>query len=288
MASNNKNKQKKTNKWLDFLNIIIKSFVFVFVWAFIGCNFLFIQKYVSNGEKYLGTLFPDNPNTIPYTNRQIGGFKLTQSGGGLDHLNKNNIILFNEITGLNSYSFPYTWKTGSDTYFGIFKEWIANGIQESYTTGRGILNWFLKLTSRMPDVFTMFIAPIFLSIMFFLTPMFGFLTNMWGQITSISTKGKWFLIAMLVLGIITGLGLTFAGLVGSLQLLQITMTFIFLPLLLNTREVFNIMGDHKLIISALFGLLIIVGAFNTLGAVPGAFMTLTYLYLVYTQYKEPV
>ena len=135
----------------------------------------------------------------------------------------------------------------------------------------------------MNDSLTMILAMPILAIIAVLTPLFGFFTNMYGQLTNL--KG-WFLIIMFAIGIITGLGLTFAGLIGSLQLIQVIVTFMFLPLLLNSQEVLSIMGDHRLLISGMFGLLVVMGAFKHLKPLTGIVMSITYLLLVIKNYLD--
>lgn len=61
------NQEVKTNNWKGFGKSILSAFIITFIWAIIGCNFMFLQKYVVDGGEYLGTLFPDNPNKVPYS-----------------------------------------------------------------------------------------------------------------------------------------------------------------------------------------------------------------------------
>ena len=61
------NQEVKKNNWKGFGKSILSAFVVTFIWAIIGCNFMFLQRYVVDGGEYLGTLFPDNPNDAPYS-----------------------------------------------------------------------------------------------------------------------------------------------------------------------------------------------------------------------------
>lgn len=57
----------KKNNWKGFGKSVLSAFIVTFIWAIIGCNFMFLQRYVVDGSEYLGTLFPDNPNKPPYS-----------------------------------------------------------------------------------------------------------------------------------------------------------------------------------------------------------------------------
>ena len=61
------NQEVKKNNWKGFGKSILSAFVVTFIWAIIGCNFMFLQRYVVDGGEYLGTLFPDDPNKAPYS-----------------------------------------------------------------------------------------------------------------------------------------------------------------------------------------------------------------------------
>ena len=61
------NQEVKKNNWKGFGKSILSAFVVTFIWAIIGCNFMFLQRYVADGGEYLGTLFPDDPNKAPYS-----------------------------------------------------------------------------------------------------------------------------------------------------------------------------------------------------------------------------
>lgn len=65
--ANQDNQEVKTNNWSGFGKSIVSAFVITFIWAIIGCNFMFLQRYVVDGGEYLGTLFPDDPNKPPYS-----------------------------------------------------------------------------------------------------------------------------------------------------------------------------------------------------------------------------
>ena len=60
----------------------------------------------------------------------------------------------------------------------------------------------------------------------------------------------------------------------------------FLPLLLNSQEVLSIMGDHRLLISGMFGLLVVMRAFKHLKPLTGIVMSITYLLLVIKNYLD--
>ena len=112
MATDNKKDKKKSNDWVAFFKGILSSFIMTIIWAIIGSNFLFIQKYIKSGETYLGTLFPDDPDKAPYYDKQYaktGGsahFSLMRNGQNGGGLNNDTIQLVNKITGLNKFSFP--------------------------------------------------------------------------------------------------------------------------------------------------------------------------------------
>lgn len=60
------NEEVKTSNWKGFGKSIFSAFIITFIWAIVGCNFMFLQKYVADGQDYLGKLFPDDPHKSPY------------------------------------------------------------------------------------------------------------------------------------------------------------------------------------------------------------------------------
>lgn len=281
--------ERKENDWGGFGKSVLKSFVITLIWALVGCNFLFLQNYVVKGEQYLGNLFPSDSTKAPYwdmnkvpRSKMLGG-GLVQTAGS--DMNKKQEMI-TKITGLNRYSAPYTLKSNPPGLWGDFLEWIARSIEFSYVNGRGLISRIFEIFSLGGDSLSsslmLWLSTPFLFLMIFLTPGFGFFSTLLGELQA-PNKGWLFTI---IFAFILGFSFILPGTVATVQTVQIILTFLLLPLVLNGSEVFKLMGNHYSLYTGMFGLLVLSNSFNYLKLEAVIVMILTYIYLVWKNFGK--
>lgn len=314
-SDGNDGKPKPKNDLIGFGKSVVSALVITFIWAILGCNFMYLQNYVSGKDKPLGELFPADAKAAPYSdgsekksrdfarawaatktgiqakskalqqgfNARKGkeGSVTNQAGGAID---VNKKALFEKVTGLTKYSSPYNWKSGEEGLFGDFKAWIANSVEFSYVNGRGLINKMFDLTHGLtkvsPALVLLFSVPI-VAIVTQLAPFYGFLSTLVGEVQAPNKGWIWALIFLFVLGF----DFILAGFVGFLQTVQTFFTFIALPVMLDSSGVFTIMGEHHQLFTGMFGFFVIANAFAYLQTEASIVMLLTYLWLLYRNYK---
>lgn len=358
---------KKSN-WKGFGKSIVSAFVITFIWAIIGCNFMFLQRYVADGGEYLGTLFPDNPNQPPYesgsgaprilrdlkvsaqkslvslkakrdamkakmasmkrSNAKAGadatpsqgqssasapapapamkqrkvtektpllsavdyegdaGERNIQSGGSGNGVDPKRVGMFKKMTNMESYSFPYNWKSGEEGLVGDFKAWIAESVEFSYVNGRKLMNAMFDggdmMSESMTPILVLLLSVPLVSLLLSAAPFYGFLSTLVGEFQAPNKGWLWALVFLFVLGF----DFILASAVGFWQTIQVFFTFLLLPLLVNASNVFSIMGEHYAFFTAMFGLIVVSNAFAFLRIESSLVMFLTYLYLVWKTWKN--
>lgn len=347
----------KKNNWKGFGKSILSAFIITFIWAIIGCNFMFLQKYVADGGEYLGTLFPDNPNQPPYSDgsdapKLLREFKTSglkslaamkakrdamkaklgtslkrssakagadalrvpnitkpqsrkvtektpllsavdyegndderrgQSGGGVD---PKRVKMFNKMTKLGEYSFPYNWKSGEAGLVGDFKAWIAESVEFSYVNGRKLMNMMFDggdmMSESLTPMLVLLLSVPVVAMLLSVTPFYGFLSTLVGEFQAPNKGWLWALIFLFVLGF----DFILASFVGFWQTIQVFFTFLLLPLLVNASNVFSIMGEHYAFFTGMFGLMVVSNAFAFLRIEASLVMFLTYLFLVWKTWND--
>ena len=309
MAKDSKEKvtERKTNDWLGFAKYLVSALITTILWALIGSNFIFLQRQVVKGEKKISELFPYDSEKAPYWDSndeklktrerlleleqrrindelrraaQIGGNGNQQDIAALE-ARKNKIL---SKLGLKSYSFPYKGKSKPLGLKGDLYEWFSKSVEYSYTNGRKLLNDVLDTTSEFHPIFIILLCVPLLAFILFITPFYGLISTIIGTFNTPS-RGSWtrYLVAFLF---IFFFGMTVAGSVAAIQMLQVVGTFLILPLLMNWREVWSIITEHCAIFTAIFGLLVLAESFVYLKPEAVGAMGLTYAYLVWKSWKS--
>lgn len=298
-----KNKKKesfidrKNNDWPGFLIMVVKTLVFTLIWALIGSNFYFLQKATIKYENLIN-LLPTDRKKPPYCS------KLTPQSGGngnstginkeIDiNIDPKKIDLFHKITGFDKCSNPYKIRTQVYEEDGILKNfpkyfinWIADSIEFSYSTGRKMINDYLFdfFGSRDKDISSIKLllsTPIILLTIIF-TPVYGFISTLLGEF--ISPNKGWILTILFFF--ILGFDFWIAGSVAFVQLLQMFVTFILLPLYFNAKDVLKIISENSRLFTGFFGLLVFLYSMNYLKVEAVGVMGIFYIYLLYTNYKD--
>ena len=298
-------KQNGESDWVGFLKSMVSALVLVFVWALLGSNFLYLQNYVASGERTIGALFPDNDKEPPYSGGkttsergdlvgQLGSkfaamkAKLNNSrksltaakqlGGDID---MKRFKMVDKISGLGSYSSPYTWKDSEPGLVGDFKAWLANSIEFSYVHGRGMLNKMFDMSNELSIGISPFLVIILcipvMAILLHITPFYGFLSTLIGMFQAPNKGWVW----ALVFAFVFGIDFFVSGAVSIWQTLQLFFTFIIFPLVIDSSGVLDLMGQHYAFYTAFFGLIVVANSFRFLTLPPSIVMLLTYIYLVW-------
>lgn len=302
-------KSSKGNEsdWIGFLKSIVSALIITFIWAIFGSNFLYMQDYVTNKKKYLGTLFPDDSKQPPYSDgkgKSLRGNLQESFGKGMSAMkgkmeemkakkgksytrlrggtvSEKRLQMMDKVSGLSKYSFPYDWKDGEPGLVGDFKAWLAESIEFSYLNGRSFINKMFDMTSTLstgtsPVLVLLLSVPI-VAILLQLVPFYGFLSTLVGMFQAPNKGWIWALVFLFVLG----LDFFVAGGVAVWQTVQTFFTFVALPLILDTGGVFEVMSNHSYFLTAFFGLMVIANAFSYLNVMPSIVMLLTYVFLLW-------
>jgi hypothetical protein len=372
------NQEVKKNNWKGFGKSILSAFITTFIWAIIGCNFMFLQRYVADGGEYLGTLFPDDPNKAPYSSgdgspkivRQfkasglksfsklkskrdvtkaglMSGVKRSsskagsdvvktqqdtqspvvtsqtsqdtqnetnqappkkvtektpllqavdypgdesertgQAGGSASTADPKRVKMLDKLSGLSSYSSPYTLKDSQEGLVGDFKAWIAESIEFSYVNGRKAINTMLNggdmLSESVSPALVLLLSVPLVALLTSVVPFYGLFSTLIGEFQAPNKGWVWALVFLFVLGF----DFILAGVVGFWQTIQVFFTFLLLPLVANASNVFSIMGEHYAFFTGMFGLMVVSNAFSYLRIEASITMFLTYVFLVWKTWKQ--
>lgn len=379
------NQEVKENNWKGFGKSILSAFVVTFIWAIIGCNFMFLQRYVADGGEYLGTLFPDDPNKAPYSSgdgspkivrqfkasglkslsklkskrditkagltsgvkrssskagsdvvktqtdtpavatqtaqdtpaaatrtaqdtpkEQVPPKKVTektpllqavdypgdesertgQSGGSANTADPKRVKMLDKLSGLSSYSSPYTLKDSQEGLVGDFKAWIAESIEFSYVNGRKIINTILNggdmLSESVSPALVLLLSVPLVALMTSVVPFYGLFSTLIGEFQAPNKGWIWALVFLFILGF----DFILAGVVGFWQTVQVFFTFLLLPLVANASNVFSIMGEHYVFFTGMFGLMVVSNAFSYLRIEASITMFLTYVFLLWKTWRQ--
>jgi len=313
--------EPKGSDWVGFAKSIVSALILVFVWALIGSNFMYLQNYVAKNETYYGNLFPTESRKPPYSDTSsieslrsdIGAAarkgleamkgKLSRvRKGGLDKLEKQPLLkrvptqfggapnseryaTFQKVAGLDKFSFPYTWKKSEPGLWGDFKAWLANSVEFSYIFGRDMMNKMFDLTYGLEGsvgawLIILLSVPL-VAILLQIVPIYGFLSTLFGEFQAPNKGWLWALVFLFILGF----DFLIAGAVGIVQTLQLFFTMLVLPLFLDHKGVFEIMSEHSIFYTGMFGFMVVANSFSYLETAPSIMMFLTYLGLLW--YNRP-
>lgn len=277
--------QPKTNDWVGFFKSIVTSLIIVFIWAIFGSNFLYLQKYVSSGDQSMGTLFPDNPDLPPYSdgNPHPRRGNSAMVGGAI---NAKRVAMVDRLTGLRTFSSPYTAKNSQEGLFGDFKAWLAESIEFSYVNGRGGLNKMFEMSQEVSNgispALILFLSVPLVAILLHITPLYGFFSTLFGMFQAPNKGWLWALVFLFVFGI----DFIVSGGVAVVQTIQAFMTFLIFPLIVDAKGVFELMGEHHYFFTAILGIFAVSNAFSYLTTLNSVMMLITFLFLMWKNYGK--
>jgi len=210
-------------------------------------------------------------------------FRKKMAGGAI---NPKLQEMFEKMSGLSKYSFPYDWKSSEAGLFGDFKAWIANSVEFSYLNGRKGINELLNILSSIEKGFgswSIFLLslPVILLILVG-TQFYGFISTLIGEVIAPNKGWIWAIIFFFILGF----DFILAGIVTILQTLQNTFTFLFVPAVLDWNSISSILYEHVTLLTTIFGLYVISSAFTNLDPLMGSTMLVTFIGLMIYNWKK--
>lgn len=194
--------------------------------------------------------------------------------------------MFDKITGLSTYSFPYNWKSSEEGLLGDFKAWIANSVEFSYINGRRGINELLSILSSLENGFgswSIFLLslPVLLLILL-ITQFYGFFSTLAGEIIGPNSAWIWAIIFFFILGF----DFILAGIVTIIQTIQNIFTFLFIPAVLDWNSISQILVEHTTLLTTVLGLYVVASAYSNLDSLMGSTMLITFLGLMIYHWKK--
>lgn len=161
--------------------------------------------------------------------------------------------------------------------------WLATSIGQSYSWQRSLLKAILKLHIPTPSIqgnnkllakepVRLFLAMFYLGIACLFAPMISTVINF----LSLFYRNK----SWAVFGCLFGFTFMFPGFLAGLQFIQLIGTFLFVPLLLDSKGVANILLCNRNVFILLYGLCIVLAGMQYLKPVISFSMTFVYLILI--------
>lgn len=279
--SGQSDKQNEKVNWKGFLKDTLSNIIVVILWGFVGANFIYFMH--SN----LDIWFPDNPNQPPYASGK-GSTGVTATANGFISKLKNifkggkytegctpvyesaeataRLIAIKEKIGMNKLSAPYDGITEESGIRALFSNMFGSSARYSYVMARRLLKSIFRSLQGMGgsgETLIFVLVPLILMAMMFQVPfIFGFITTLWGEITSSKYGWFWTWIFLFVFGI----SLLWPVAVGAVQTIQFFITMLIMPMYTDFDMVKEILSCNSHLLGGLFALLTITAASANLNA----------------------
>ena len=237
--------------WTGFAYLTLISFIIVLVFGILGSNFI----YLTNLKKdILDKVLPSEGSD--YFNADV------MSGGGLYNGEESNYknserksMNFSNMSVLPSKGWPYSMKVKShflESFTIKVKNWFANTCAESFITSRDILKSWLRLFNPEGalgnDTLQMLLAPLNLALGLVIAFFVGL-----GSTTFALYNSAGFL--FFIIGFVLLYNFTFISALSVIQVILFLLTFLFLPLILDFKEVMYIFHSNISLLTTILGLL---------------------------------
>jgi len=292
-----------------FIRDIILALIHVIIIGFLGANFVFLTRV--NLEMF----FPSDVDERPYTDKnkagnklpslcgiklieqrdsefgQYGGRKKRQEGGATKATGCGNFIniceskLFDNkyFEGMFDYGFPYTLETKEETFGGIITSWFANKVKYSYIWLRSVLKAIIEFTSSFcamvpeeaKDIVPFVLGPFCVFILLAVSSVWyipSLVSVFWNE------DSQWGMIISII-GLFLGWTWIVPLLTSFVQMFGLMFKLILLPLMINPKELVNIMGNkwNTFYMKLIFYILCSISAFKNLETFPAIAMTIIFL-----------
>lgn len=283
-SGNDNNIGTKKSNWLGFILSIFYNFIIVIIISIIGSNFIYFTT--SNN---LDIFFPTNiKNYLNIPSTQKGG-KFTCPPSYISKTKGLNKDVLKSFAIGDVRGFPYSLYVNDDggLNFNSLKSWFASTIAKTYITNRGILKKILSIFKPFDgeerNILSSNTLQILLSVPFFAlliisTLITGFIVPFIEGFRNDINGITWS-----VIGIFTTYLWTMASSISFTQTIQNILTFLFIPLMTDTKSIFKILKCNSKFISILFGGLLLISAFVNLNQTTAIVMLITYILFIVKQ-----
>ena len=243
-------KKPKENNWMAFGIFLLITFAIVLLSGLLGANFVFFTRITD-----IDKMFPSNDKQPPYAEpsagKMSGGRKMKGGNGASgcgESINFTESPLFKNkyFRGMFEYGAPYSSESSGDSFFSIIGDWVINKIKFSYIWLRMFIKNVIQITGStceflpdsMKDIIPFILGPIVIGLLLVAA-------SLWWLPTLVSTflkdDSEWGMIIS-ILGLFFGWTWTVPVILSIFQVLGVFGSFMFLPFMLNSKEIMEIMG----------------------------------------------
>ena len=283
----------KESDWGGFFMSVLRYTVMLALFALVGANFIFFTSsdklemfFPTDPSKYYADDLVKASGSMKGGRRQRGGaytcFSSGEKGKGLNMSALSSLGLGKKFVG-----WPYSLHKNNETGFSLdsLKNWFATTIGNAYMAEREMLQSFFKFFAPAKpgedsnmfanQSFQMLFANLLIQIVAIISFLIGmgmvgyqaFVNKFWGW--------QWGLIGLFV-------GYTWMMMFTTpiVQTVQLVLTLLFLPLLVDRGMVGKIIHCNQTMLSMLFGLLVVGAGLQYLDYTTSTVMMIAYLLLV--------
>ena len=293
---------EKKNNFGKFIGGVIQAFISMILIGLLGANFVYLTRIDTD------LFFPTDPTQRPYTDKNKKGnllpplfgknagdvvavMKGGKGSGGCGEsidITKSSLLQNKYFRGTFDYGFPYSMNTSEDTVGGFFTSWFSNKVEYSYiwlrTVEKAIINFsesFCALTpEKAKDIVPFILGPLIIQVIFGITTFWfipGLVSAFWNE-QSGNSNDKWKLV-------FSGFGLmfgwTWATVIGTsfVQIFSAMFKFILLPLVMNAKDIINIMGRpfNAWWLKIIFLSMVMASAFKNLDLIIAIIMLIVFI-----------
>ena len=291
-TNDEKNTDKPKNNWKPFIVSVLTSFCIVLIVGLLGANFVYYTRI------NLDLFFPSDVDQRPYTDESKSGSKLpplfpkssnndgslaTQSGGkkmkggarsngcGVPiDFTQSELFENKYVRGMFEYGFPYSMESKENTFGAIIGNWFPNKAKYSYSLLRRFIKRMIDFVGStcalvpesMKDIVPFILGPGVIGIIILVASLWWIPTLVsvfWNENTN------WGMLIS-ILGLFFGWTWFIPVILTFFQVTGVIFSFVLLPVVLNAKQIMEIMGNkfNSYYLLLLLFILTIVAAFTNL------------------------
>jgi hypothetical protein len=291
--------EKKKNNWGGFLSASVSALITVLLIGLLGANFVYLTRI--NKDLF----FPTDPTQRPYTDKNKQGNKLppmfgkstetgniNQSGGGdvggcgipID-IKKSKLFDNKYFRGTFEYGFPYSMESEAETFGGVISNWFSNKVKYSYiwlrTVEKSIITFFESFCAMTPesanDIVPFILGPIVIQLIFLITSIWylpSLVSVFWNEDPN-NKYGIW----ISILGLFLGWTWAVPMMTSFVQIFSTMFKFVLLPVMMNSKDIINIMGKtfNAWWLKTIFFAMVSAAAFKNLDLIIAIIMLIVFI-----------
>ena len=283
----------KESDWGAFFISVLQYAGMLALFALIGANFIFFTSsdklevfFPTDPSKYYADDLVKAPGPMKGGRKQRGGayncFPSGEKGKGLNMSALSSLGLGKKFEG-----WPYSLHKNNESGFSLdsWKNWFATTLGDSYMAERDMLQSFFKFFAPAKpgedsnmfanQSFQMLFGNLLIHIVAIISFLVGLGTVSYKAFTNKFWGWQWGLIGLFV-------GYTWMMMFATpiVQTVQLMLTLMFLPLLVDRGMVGKIIHCNQTMLSMLFGLLVVGAGLQYLDFTTSTVMMIAYLILV--------